>query len=328
MKKHPIFSCIFLFLITSVLLPYTGITQKKFQVNTDYFITQPDKLMLRLFLSQKFAPVTIPSPGDQELNYKTNSKLNLGAGFTYKSVTLNVSYGFSFLNKDKGQGKTTGLDFQFHEYPHQWAIDVLGSFRKGFYLEARKNNGLGLANYYQRPDMKRNIIGLSVFRVPNAEKFSYRAALNQNDWQLKSAGSLLFGGEAYYGSIKGDSALVPTSVNNIYKQAGIDKINFISIGPGIGYAYTLVIEKNFFITGSAIAVVHVNFSTEEKNAVKDKKTSFKPGGIYKAAIGYNSSSWSISANVLGNALYVGSAASSKEYFLPTGTARFTIAKKI
>jgi hypothetical protein len=314
--------------ILFALVPDRCEAQKKFQTNDAYYTTYPDNKMLRVFLSQKFAPVTISSQGSPELNYKTNSKLNLGIGGTYKTVTLNVSYGFSFLNKDKGQGKTTGLDLQFHLYPRQWAIDLLGTFRTGYYLEPGDNNGLHLQNYYQRPDLKRHVIGLSVFRVPNASKFSYRAALNQIDWQIKSAGSLLYGGEAYYGSIKDDSALVPSLVNNIYEQAGVNDVTFFSIGPGVGYAYTLVIDKNFFITASAIGSLHLNFSTEENNNVKDKKTSVIPGGVYKAAIGYNSSTWSITANLVGNALYVGSASSSKEYFLPTGNARFVIAKRL
>ena len=175
--------------------------------------------------------------------------------------------------------------------------------------------------------MKRNIVGFSVFRVPNAGRFSYRAALTQNDWQTKSAGSLLFGGGAYYGAMKADSALVPNKVSSFFEQAGINKINFLSIGPGIGYAYTLVMGDNFFITGSAIANLDVNFSNEEKASEKNKQVSLTPGAVYKGAIGYNSAVWSISANIIGNALYVGSESSTKEYFLPTGMLRFIVARK-
>ena len=146
--------------------------------------------------------------------------------------------------------------------------------------------------------------------------------------KTKSAGSLLYGGEAYYGIIKGDSALVPNRVSNNFPQKGITKINFFSIGPGIGYAYTLVIDKSFFISASAIGSLDVNFSTEERTNDKHSKVSLLPGGVYKGAIGYNSSTWSISANITGNALYAGSAFSSKEYFLPTGNLRLILAKKI
>ena len=112
------------------------------------------------------------------------------------------------------------------------------------------------------------------------------------------------------------------------RKLGINKIHFFSVGPGVGYAYTLVIDKNFFISGSAIIGLDINFSSEEKGGAKYSKTTFIPSGIYKAAAGYNSSKWSISASVIGNALYSGSAFTSKQYFLPSGNIRFTVAKKL
>jgi len=335
MKKYYNYFCLFFISLLFGLLPGYTIAQKKTilqnktSIDNGYYITYPDKLMLRVYLSQKFAPFTISAvSNDKDLNYKTNSKLSLGVGGSYQNVTLNLSYGFSFLNKNKGQGNTKGLDFQLHLYPHKWAIDLLGTFRKGYYLDPKDNNGLNLVTYYQRPDLKRNIIGLDVFQVPNSSRFSYRAALTQKEWQTKSAGSLLYGGEAYYGVIKADSSLVPNAVSNNFPQSEVNQINFFSIGPGIGYAYTLVINKYFYITGSAIGSIDVNFSTEKKPGNKDKKVSVLPGGVYKGAIGYNSDSWSISANIIGNALYAGSASSPKEYFLPTGNLRLIIARKI
>ncbi len=313
---------------TAFLFSQKSAAQEKVSVDNGYYITYPDKLMLRLYLSQKFAPFTISADNnDKDLNYKTTSKLTLGAGFTYKALSLNLGYGFGFLNPEKGRGKTKGLDFQIHIYPKKWAVDLTTTFKKGYYLDPKDNNGLNLANYYQRPDFKRSIIGLSVFRVPNSGRFSYRAAQNQNDWQTKSAGSILYGGEAYFGSIKGDSALVPSQGSGNFKQAGINKVSFLSIGPGIGYAYTLVLGKNFFISGSAIGSLDVNFSSEEKGGSKMKATSIIPGGIYKGAFGYNSDVWSVSATITGNALYVGSESSAKEYFIPTGNLRFTVARK-
>jgi hypothetical protein len=252
-------------------MPDKSHAQADSTVYNGYYLKYPKKLMVRLYLAQKYAPLTISGPV-RELNFKTNSKLNLGAGVTYRGFTLNLSYGFSFLNKDRG-GKTKGLDIQLNLFPQKWAIDVLGTYRKGFYLDPKNNfnSGLSLTNFYQRPDIKRNITGISAFRVPNAGKFSYRAALTQNDVQIKSAGSLLFGGEVYLGMIKGDSVLVPNKVSSSFDQAGIDKINFLSIGPGIGYAYTLVFARNFFITGSAVGSLDINFSTEETAGSKGKK---------------------------------------------------------
>jgi len=306
---------------------------RSFAQNTDtvdngYYIIYPEKLILRLYLSSKFAPLTISSSGKEDLNYRTNSKLNLGGGFTYKAITLNLSYGFNFLNPDKGRGDTKGLDLQLHVYARKFAIDILGAFLRGYYLDPKDKNGLNLSDYYKRPDLHRNIVGISFYRVVNSDKFSFRAAFNQKDWQTKSAGSLLYGAETHYGIVNADSAFVPSAASTTYPQAGINKINFLSIGPSIGYAYTLVLSRHFFITGSAIASANLNISSEENGGTTKQKVKVLPGGNYKGALGYNSSSWSITAALMGNALYAGSAASYKEYFVPTGTVNFVVAKKI
>src|SRR5664279_635491 len=148
-------------------------------VSNGYYIVYPEKLILRLYLSRKFAPFTVSSSGKEDLNYKTNSKLNLGAGFTYKAITLNLSYGFNFLNPDKGRGDTKGLDLQLHVYARKFALDIIGAFLRGYYLNPKDKNGLGLIDYYKRPDLHRNIVGISFFKVANPGKFSYRAAFNQ-----------------------------------------------------------------------------------------------------------------------------------------------------
>jgi len=305
----------------------SSFTQDGTQVENGYYIVYANELILRLYLTNKFAPFTISSSNKEDLNYRSNSKLGLGAGFTYKALTLNLAYGFDFLNPDKGRGITKGLDLQVHLYPKKWSIDLVGAFLKGYYLDPADNNGLGLTDYYHRPDLQRNIMGISVYRVANANKFSYRAAFNQKDWQIKSAGSLLYGAGSYYGIVKGDSALVPSHAGSNYLQAGISKINFLSIGPGIGYAYTLVLGRHFFITGSAIVNINLNISAEKNGGNTNSKVEMLPGGNYKAAVGYNGSSWSITAALLGNAMYAASAVSQKEYFLPTGNVNFVVAKK-
>ncbi len=301
--------------------------KNSFSINNGYYIEYPRQFILRIYLRSKFAPFTISSKGKEDLNYKTNSKLGLGLGFTYKALTLNLAYGFNFLNPENGKGKTKGTDVQLHLYPKNWAIDATGSFLQGYYLDPKDYNALNLSDYYLRPDLHRNVIGISGYRLSNPDKFSYKAAFTQRDWQIKSAGSFLYGGEINYGVVRGDSALVPFGASPDYVQAGIDKIQFFTIGPGIGYAYTFVMGKHFFITASAVAGVNLNVSTESTGIIKNTATKILPAGNYKAAIGYNSSSWYVSASLIGNALYAGSAISKKEYFLPTGNVSLMVAKK-
>jgi len=319
---------VLLITVTSLFLTTSLNAQKKFQHDSTYYETFPEKINIRLYLSQKYVHLNFPSSGTAEdLEYKANPKLNLGAGFSYKGFSLNIFNGFSFLNtKNEPKGKTKGLDLQLHLYPKKWTVDFLAVLPKGFHLEPKGVAGANANNYYYRADIKSNLIGLSAYRVPNKERFSYRAAILQTEWQKKSAGSFLYGGEVYHGMIQGDSALIPELLHNLYPETGVKKINFLSIGPGAGYAHTLVIDQHFFITGSMVFNANVNF-VKEDGVKKGRKVSFNTSQVFKAALGYNSSTWNVSANWTGEGLWIKGPSSPKNYFLPSGNMRFVVAHK-
>src|SRR5436190_1960904 len=329
MKRVKFFYCsILVASVIGIAIPVNVKAQKDFPHDTSYYETFPHTITVRLFLSRKYVHLNFPAMGGaSELEYKANAKVNLGAGITLHNFSLNIFYGFGFLNNStKEKGKTKGLDLQLHIYPHKWAIDVLAVFPKGFYLDPKGYASNNPNTYYYRPDIKQTLFGLSAYRVPNKEKFSYRAAILQTEWQKRSAGSVLFGGQVYYGDVKGDSAIVPKRIQNSFAQAGLTEISFVNIGPGIGYAYTLVMAKHFFITGSLIGNLGINFNTE-KGSSKNTKVSISPAEVFKTAIGYNSRTWSVAANWTGNGIWFKGASSSKDYFWPTGQIRFVVSKK-
>lgn len=326
MKKY-YFSLIIIFFI-SLIKPYS-INAQITDHDTSYYLIYPNTITLRFYFSKKYTAFTFPASGDaKNLQYRPNTKLTTGIGVTYHNLSLNVSYGFGFLNPHDERGKTKSIDLQLHLYPKKWAIDALGLFHKGFYAYPKGYAASNSDSYYYRPDFKMNIIGLAAYRVLNAKRFSYNAAMIQNEWQKKSAGTFLLGGEAYYGIIKADSTLVPKEVEQDFSQAGSNKINLFGVGIGVGYAYTLVIQKHIFITGSLIPNLDFTFSSKEKLNEKDNKAAVNSSLNYKAAIGYNSNTWNVSANWTGNLFYISGALSSKRYFLPIGNYRLILAKKI
>ncbi|HEX7847024.1 MAG TPA: DUF4421 domain-containing protein [Chitinophagaceae bacterium] len=299
------------------------------QHDSSYYETFRDKLTARVYVSQKFLKFSIPASGEAtDAEYKANTNMNLGVGVTWHNISANIFYGVKFLNKDDEKGETKGLDLQFHVYPKKWAIDLLALFPKGYYMYPKGYASSNGNSYYYRPDLRLSYAGLSVLRVPNKEKFSYRAAIVQNEWQKKSAGSLLYGGEIYYGRMKGDSSMIPKKIEGSFAQAGMNQFNFISFGPCLGYAYTLVIDKHFFVSASVAGSLDINLSTEKTGDESRKKTSVSPAAVYKGAIGYNSSNWSLTANACGNALLIKGSASPKNYFIPAGVYRIALAKKI
>lgn len=324
MKKY-----YFLIIIICLLLnTYKSEAQKITPHDTGFYTSYQHLFMGRVYFTQKYDHVTFPAfDKSNNLKYASNGKLGFGIGATYNNLTLNVAYGFSFLNNNKDRGKTKGLDFQFHLFPSKWAIDANLTGYKGAYILPQGFGTESSNGYYYRNDVKMDLFGLSAYRVANSNRFSYRAAMVQNEWQKRSAGSLLYGGGIYYGAVKGDSMLIPSKVANLFPDPLINNLHYITVGPGIGYAYTAVAAQHFFIMGSVIANVDVNFVKEQDATGSNSKIGIAPFAIYKGAIGYNGSVWSVAAIVGGNALlFKGSA--NKDYFQSTGQYKLFIAKKI
>jgi len=303
--------------------------QNKPNHDSSYYSTFPYKVIGRVYLSKKYASFYIPATeGNTNIYYAPNSKLTLGVGATYSNFSLNVSYGFGFLNNDDEKGTTKSADLQLHVYPRKWAIDVLAYYHKGLHIDEKGLAATDASNYYVRPDAKLMMGGISAYRVANGDKFSYNAAMIQSEWQKKPAGSLLYGGEVYYGSIQGDSSLVPALLENNFKQAGVKRINFFTAGIGGGYAYTLVLKQHFYVMGSLIANIDVNNTSEETDKTEHKKTSINPSLIYKAAAGYNAENWCFSVNWAANDLLMRGSTTTDNYRLHTGNYRIILAKRI
>jgi hypothetical protein len=320
---------ILLMTVTLIICSFTLNAQKDFKHDTAYYETFPNKTTVRLYLSKKYVHLNFPSGGTAEdLEYKANPKLNLGAGITIKNISINLFNGFSFLNnKADEKGKTKGFNFQVHLYPRKWAIDLLYVSPKGYHLEPKGAAGAPADKYYYREDLKTTFFGISAYQVPNKERFSYRAALLQSEWQKKSAGSFIYGGEIHHGTVQGDSALVPVLLSHTYPQAGINKINILSFGPGAGYAYTLVIAQHFFITGSMVINLDANFVREEDDVRTEKNVSLNPSEVFKVAAGYNGRKWNISANWTGSASSVQGSLTPDNYVFPSGNVRLVVARR-
>jgi hypothetical protein len=90
--------------------------------------------------------------------------------------------------KDDPKGKTKGFDFQIHVYPRKWSIDLLYLSPKGYHLDQKGVAGKGPDEYYYRGDLKTTFFGISAYRVPNKERFSYRAASHKQNGKRNQQG--------------------------------------------------------------------------------------------------------------------------------------------
>jgi hypothetical protein len=298
--------------------------------DTSYYRTYRSMLTARGYLSRKYTVLSFNAPAPTEsFKYRSVTSLNLGIGATYHAFTLNIGVGVNKFNPNQEKGKTKYLDLQGHFYARNWNIDLLGEFYKGYYLTPQ-----GLAApvgepYYLRPDIGLSLIGFAFYRTLNSKKFSYQAGLLQNEWQEKSAGSVLVGGEIYYGSIYGDSTLMPSVIDPKVSALEINKYHFFSFGPGIGYAYTFVYKNHFFLLGSASINLAFRYSSEISTALDTRSNlfGFRPNYILHAGGGYNGDTWSLSLLWVDTELFMRGESSGYHYTVDVGNYRLIYARR-
>ncbi|MGZ5219832.1 MAG: DUF4421 domain-containing protein [Chitinophagaceae bacterium] len=297
--------------------------------NDEYYTTFEEQITTRLYLAKKYTSLIMKAaPEIQSLRYRPNSLTTMGISGSYKALSLSFGSGFGFLNPNKEEkGKTRSFNFGSNIYTRDWVTDIYAQFYKGYYLSIGGPAGTADKNYYKRPDIKVNLLGASAYRLLNGERFSYRAGFLQNEWQKKSAGSVLLGAEIYYGSTKGDSALVPSHLNSFYPQQGIHRVRFIELGPGAGYAYTAVWEENLFLTGSATINADISMVKEVSATGSANRTSVSPNATLRAVAGYNSEEWAATISWLHNATNAKGRSSNYEYGVKTGEFKITLAKR-
>lgn len=297
--------------------------------DTNYIEPYAKILTTRIYLSQKYTTFGIEgSQGFKEILYHPNTKLSLGVGATYRALTLNLGYGFSFLNPETGQGKTKYLDLQTHIYGIKWKYDLFAQFYKGYHLRPKGFASADKNSFYRRPDLLVQELGVSAFHIYNNKRFSYRAAFQQSEWQKKSAGSFLLGGSVTYGNIKADSAFMPSLLAQNYQQKEIKEIRYIELGPGAGYAYTFVWRKNWYIIASATINLDLGLIKETSSRTSLYSYDFSPNSFFRFGIGYNNRNWNTSFFWISNRTAIQGQFSNGGYTVSTGNFRLTLTKRI
>ena len=205
-----------------------------------------------------------------------------------------------------------------------------GEFYKGYYSSPQGFGRTGGETLLSQAGYRIEPGRICDVPASNERKFSYQAGLLQNEWQKKSAGSVLIGGEIYYGSIHGDSTLAPTGADPSQSALEINKFHYFIMGPGIGYGYTLVYKEHFFILGSATVNLAFRYSTEISTTLHTNSGhfGFRPNYILHAGAGYNGDKWSLSLSWIDTELLLNGKSTDYSYTVSVGNYRLTYARTV
>lgn len=294
-------------------------------------------LTVRAYISTKYNTLQLTAGnGAKDLLFRPNNKVNFGVGASYRSLTLNIGVGIPGVNKDQDKyGETRYLDAQANVYTKHWATNIFLQRFKGYYLDTYTKEELGWqqATFYPtRPDLVQFNLGASTVHIFNNDRFSYRAAFNQDAWQRRSQGSFLAGGYLTYFHLRADSSLVPTQLLPQFVDGlQIRRGGFLDIGPSAGYAYTLVLGEHVFITASMVFGAGLSFqraATVVATAREDLRTVAGLGwhGQFRAGAGYNSARYFIGFSF--NQENIGYLIDERSSFhWGVGNFRFNVAKR-
>lgn len=226
--------------------------------DSNFIETYYKDLIIRLYSGEKTHSIELDDLNlPYRLRYQPNGYFNLGTGIYFRSFGISLATKVPlFMNSELRHGETKRFGIQSYMYSGRFAVDVLASFLRGYYLSKSYNHlpGFDKGTDYQRPDMASTNVGLSVNYIFNYSRFSYRAAFSDTERQRKSAGSLIAGGSFFSYQTEADSSFVPRGIDQKYflKSRDISESGVLAFNVNLGYAYSLVFLKNGIFTVSYI----------------------------------------------------------------------------
>ena len=200
--------------------------------DTNYVARPKEKWLLRLLGNQTgnyiHAKGTVHDVYSKyDLHTKTNYTMGLEVNYCDIAATFSI-------NPAKIGGDYNDYEFNFEYHGQMISFDIN-------YLRATSLTGdikLGNIDHLDEEGLRMNVVNASAYYIFNHRKFSYPAALFQNYYQLRSAGSWLAGLSVQAGSIKTTDELKARS-----PLAPEVHLTFANVAIGGGYGYNLVLGK-------------------------------------------------------------------------------------
>jgi len=236
-------------------------------------------------------------PTNQEIpiNYIPNSDIKNGLAFFHKWYGIGLAIDNPFAGKDvERKGETSMLDLRINAYGRALAAELSLQDYQGFFLKNMQQQPIMWnpeSAYYQRPDMHVFSTSAILYYIFNNKKHSFRAAYIHNERQLKSSGSMILMPSFVFLKLQSDSSLIPKFYSDAYQVDEYEHVvngTFLTYGLSMGYSYTYVFFKYFYINLSLIPgafIQHYNYEAESTTNRGHKLTALWLG---RAAFGFNS----------------------------------------
>lgn len=235
-----------------------GQTQSTSSANP-YYSSMKKKLTFYTNFTSKVSKIEFSGiSGTPALKYQPNENINMGFGLSYRWLSISTSFNFKPLNRDDtlyGKTKCFGIDVDIYGKTMIWMFNIQ-TYDGYYWANPNKYDGFRDWNIKDsvplRPDIKTGHYNIKAIYAFNHQKYSAKAAFTNSERQTKSAGSMLIGGYSTAFYMGADSATpVPPELRDRFPKSGtLAALISLNQGTSLGYAYTVVIKKSFYISAA------------------------------------------------------------------------------
>lgn len=198
------------------------------------------------------------------VTYGPNQTPTLGISVNYRRLAFGLSFRNPLFPDDiVNRGKSDNTNFSGQLFLARGVVDGYFVRSRGFYIRNAGDVYPGRQGgaYPQRPDIISSFASISYIHNFGWRQFSYRAAANQTERQLRSAGGWLFAPSISFQRVRGDSALLPNLPAEASNNLRLRSSQVVGLGLLGGYGYTLVLNTKWFVNGIGLAGVTAGFQT-------------------------------------------------------------------
>lgn len=186
--------------------------------------------------------------------YLPNFLPRLGVRAGYKDFGAQITLGLPILSKSEQnrRGKSTQNGISINSYWRQNAFDLYFQRIKGFYVSDpfTETKASKPARYPQLPDTSVTNWGMNWYYVTRPDRYSLKAAFDQNEFQLQSGGSWIFNPFFNHLEMFIGSEFIPGTESSVTSLPNLASGRFDTLGLAAGYGYTYI-NAHFFATAQA-----------------------------------------------------------------------------
>lgn len=255
-------------------------------------------------------------------------------------VFINTSlFGFSITPSfiaiqpnSKKTGTSDFNDFQFNIYAKRFFYDISLQLYSGFYLNNTHayKEFQDVEHYYKRPDLDAISGNFNIYYVFNNKKFSFRAPFSFTQSQIKSAGSVVIGTYLSNFAFTAESSVIDSRLNSSFKDfPSMKSGNSFSTGLSLGYAYTYVLKKKFYVSTALIPGLGTNKINLERmdSTVFTGKNDVSVKLKFTFGIGYNTDKWFLGWMLLTDNYYSSSSSTPIGISYQVSKLRFFVGRR-